>query len=98
MSEYLGKNGVRSGSIPFVKEKRPRKPLFSWRGLCITTDKSQTKIKSVVVRCTFSWYLGAVPSLLTLVLTLDVYDNHINRRAIDSMFRWENPRIQFQGR
>ena len=41
---------------------------------------------------------GVVPSLLTLVLTLDVYDKLMNSPTIDSIFKWENPRIQFQGR
>ena len=30
--------------------------------------------------------------------TLDVYDNHIDSRTIHSIFRRENPQIQFQGR
>ena len=36
--------------------------------------------------------------MLTLVPTLNVYDNYINSRTIDSIFRLENPQIQFQGR
>ena len=60
--------------------------------------KNQNKLKSVVIKCIAPGICGVIPSLLTLVLTLDVHDNHIDSRTIDSIFRWENPRIQFQGR
>ena len=60
--------------------------------------KNQNQLKSVVVKCIVPGICGVVPPLLTLVLTLDVYGNHINSRTIDSLFRWENPQIQFQGR
>ena len=37
------------------KNGRPRKHLFLWRGSCITTEKLQSKLNSVVVSCIFSW-------------------------------------------
>ena len=46
-------------------------------------------IKSVVVRCIFS-------SLLTYVLTLDVYDCHINRRTIDLYLNGKIPKFNFR--
>ena len=67
----------------------PHQPLFkvSLKGGCRTQAslycRRQNKLKSVVLDAFFPGTIMVVPSLLTLVLTLDVYDSHINSRTID---------------
>ena len=56
----------------------------------------QYKLKSVVVKCLFSWYCRGVPSLLILVLTLDVYASQINSQTIDLYLDGKIPKFNIR--
>ena len=53
-------------------------------------------LKSVVVKCLFSWYYHGSSFFATLVLTLDVYDSQINSRTIDLYLGGKIPKFNFR--